>query len=48
MSAGEKSMALRLVLDDAEGQSLADERIDAAVGAVLAALQAQLGARLRA
>lgn len=48
MSAGEKSMALRLVLDDAEGQSLADERIDAAVGTVLAALQAQLGARLRA
>ncbi|CAM5784638.1 phenylalanine--tRNA ligase subunit beta [Ottowia pentelensis] len=48
MAAGEKSMALRLVLDDAEGQSLTDERIDAAVGAVLAALQAQLGARLRA
>ena len=48
MSAGEKSMALRLVLDDAEGQSLTDERIDAATSAVVAGLQAQLGARLRA
>ena len=43
----EKSLAVRLVLDGGQ-ESLTDERIDGAVQAVLAQLQADLGARLRA
>ncbi|MDR2127541.1 MAG: phenylalanine--tRNA ligase subunit beta [Burkholderiaceae bacterium] len=47
MAAGEKSLAVRLVFQYAGG-NLTDEQVDAAVQAVLQALQQQLGARLRA
>ncbi|MBK6748151.1 phenylalanine--tRNA ligase subunit beta [Ottowia sp.] len=46
MAAGEKSLAVRLVLGS-EGETLTDERIDAAVKAVVERLQGDLGARLR-
>ena len=46
MSAGEKSLAVRLVLSSAQG-TLTDERIDGAVKAVVDRLRADLGARLR-
>ena len=46
MAAGEKSLAVRLVLGS-EGETLTDERIDAAVKAVVEGLQGDLGARLR-
>ena len=46
MAAGEKSLAVRLVLVS-EGETLTDERIDAAVKAVVERLQGDLGARLR-
>ncbi len=48
MTAGEKSMALRLALGSEDGENLTDERIDAAVKAVLDRLRAELDARLRA
>ncbi len=48
MTAGEKSMALRLALGSEDGENLTDERIDAAVKAVLDRLRADLDARLRA
>ena len=48
MAAGEKSMALRLALGSEDGENLTDERIDAAVKAVLDRLRADLDARLRA
>ena len=44
---GERSLALRLELLDEQG-TLTDERIDAAVQAVLQSLQTHVGARLRA
>jgi len=47
LKAGERSLALRLELLDEQG-TLTDERIDAAVQAVLKSLQTHLGARLRA
>ncbi|MEO7399870.1 MAG: phenylalanine--tRNA ligase subunit beta [Polaromonas sp.] len=47
MQMGEKSLAVRLVLSS-ESVTLTDEAIDAAVQAVLAGLQHQLQARLRA
>ena len=47
MSAQEKSLAVRLVMGSAQ-ETLTDERIDAAVKAVLDRLQPDLGARLRA
>ena len=47
VASDEKSLAVRLVLDGGN-ESLTDERIDGAVQAVLAQLQADLGARLRA
>jgi phenylalanyl-tRNA synthetase beta chain len=46
MQAGEKSLALRLTLQD-EHKTLTDSDIDAHVQAVLGALGEQLGARLR-
>ena len=45
--AGERSLALRLELQDEQG-TLTDERIEAAMQAVLASLQTHVGARLRA
>jgi len=47
MQMGEKSLAVRLVLSS-DTATLTDEEIEAAVQAVLANLQGQLGARLRA
>jgi phenylalanyl-tRNA synthetase beta chain len=47
MQLGEKSLAVRLVLSSDEA-TLTEEQIDAAVQAVLARLQIDLGARLRA
>ena len=47
MTPHEKSLAVRLLLGSAS-ETLTDERIDAAVKAVLDRLQADLGARLRA
>jgi len=47
LRAGERSLALRLELLD-EQATLTDERIDAAMQAVLASLQTHVGARLRA
>jgi phenylalanyl-tRNA synthetase beta chain len=47
IAVGDKSLAVRLVLGSDEG-TLTDERIDAVVQAVLARLQADVGARLRA
>jgi phenylalanyl-tRNA synthetase beta chain len=47
MQMGEKSLAVRLVLSS-DAATLTDEEIEAAVQAVLANLQGQLGARLRA
>jgi len=47
MQLGEKSLAVRLVLSS-DTATLTDEEIEAAVQAVLANLQGQLGARLRA
>ncbi len=46
MSADEKSLAVRLTLEGAEA-TLTDEQIDGVVQAALAALQQQVGARLR-
>ena len=48
LAVGEKSMALRLALGSEGGENLTDERIDAAVSAVLDRLRADLDARLRA
>ena len=47
LSAGEKSLALRLTLNSAEG-TLAEDQIEAAVAAVLARLASDVNARLRA
>ncbi|MBH9577868.1 phenylalanine--tRNA ligase subunit beta [Inhella proteolytica] len=47
LRSGERSLALRLELLD-EQATLTDERIDAAMQAVLASLQTHVGARLRA
>ncbi|MDR0275628.1 MAG: phenylalanine--tRNA ligase subunit beta [Burkholderiaceae bacterium] len=47
MSADEKSLAMRLQFEADAGVPLTDERIDAAVQAVLRKLQTELGARLR-
>ncbi len=47
MQVGEKSLAVRLVLSD-ELATLTDEEIESAVQAVLASLEARVGARLRA
>ncbi|WP_341903164.1 phenylalanine--tRNA ligase subunit beta [Polaromonas sp. YR568] len=47
MQIGEKSLAVRLVLSD-ELATLTDEEIESAVQAVLASLEARVGARLRA
>ncbi len=47
MQLGEKSLAVRLVLSS-DAATLTDEDIDAAIQAVLATLQSQLQARLRA
>ncbi|MGH8848731.1 MAG: hypothetical protein ACREXQ_16020 [Polaromonas sp.] len=47
MQLGEKSLAVRLVLSS-DAATLTDEDIEAAVQAVLATLQGQLQARLRA
>ncbi len=47
LGAGEKSLAVRLALNGQEG-TLTEAQIDAAVQAILSALQSQLGARLRA
>jgi phenylalanyl-tRNA synthetase beta chain len=47
MALDEKSLAIRLTLQGIEA-TLTDEQIEAAVAAVLASLQAALGARLRA
>jgi len=47
LAAGERSLAIRIELRD-DDATLTDERIDATVGAVLARLTSQLGARLRA
>jgi phenylalanyl-tRNA synthetase beta chain len=47
MGAGERSLALRLELLDDKG-GLTDERIDAAVRAVVDTLASRVGARLRA
>ena len=47
LSAGEKSLALRLTLNSAEG-TLAEDQIEAAVAAVLARLSSDVNARLRA
>ena len=47
IQAGERSMAVRLELLDAEA-TLTDERIDAAVAAAVARAAAAFGARLRA
>ena len=47
LSAGEKSLALRLTLNSSEG-TLAEEQIEATVAAVLARLTVDVGARLRA
>jgi phenylalanyl-tRNA synthetase beta chain len=46
MAAGERSLAVRLELLDDE-TPLTDERIDAVVADVLAALSRRLGVRLR-
>ncbi|MEY4561583.1 MAG: hypothetical protein RLZZ618_860 [Pseudomonadota bacterium] len=46
MAAGERSLAVRLELLD-DTTTLTDDRIEAVVAAVLAALQARLGVRLR-
>ena len=46
MVPGDKSLAVRLVLGS-DGEALTDERIDAAVQAVVARLGSELGARLR-
>ena len=46
MAAGDKSLAVRLVLGS-EADTLTDERIDAAVRAVVERLRDELGARLR-
>jgi phenylalanyl-tRNA synthetase beta chain len=46
LGAGERSLAVRLELLDDE-ETLTDERIEAAVGGVLQALQQRLGVRLR-
>ena len=46
LAAGERSLAVRLELLDDE-ETLTDERIEAAVGGVLQALQTRLGVRLR-
>ncbi|MGE5864017.1 MAG: phenylalanine--tRNA ligase subunit beta, partial [Rhizobacter sp.] len=46
MAAGERSLAVRLELLD-DTTTLTDERIEAAVAAVLDALKTRLGARLR-
>jgi phenylalanyl-tRNA synthetase beta chain len=46
IAAGERSLAVRLELLDEEAV-LTDERVDAAVKDVLAALTEQLGVRLR-
>ncbi|MBH9553147.1 phenylalanine--tRNA ligase subunit beta [Inhella gelatinilytica] len=46
LKAGERSLALRLELQD-EATTLTDERMEAAVQAVIRALQTQVGARLR-
>ena len=43
---GERSLSVRIELLDNE-QTLTDERIDAAVAALLAALRDRLGVRLR-
>ncbi len=48
LAAGEKSMALRLVLGSTGDEALTDERIDGAVRTVIDGLQSSLGARLRA
>ncbi|HMN22454.1 MAG TPA: phenylalanine--tRNA ligase subunit beta [Ottowia sp.] len=48
VAAGEKSMALRLVLAGEADEGLTDERIDAAVRGVVEGLERALGARLRA
>jgi phenylalanyl-tRNA synthetase beta chain len=47
MAAGEKSLAVRLVLGDDE-QTLTDAQIDAEVKAVIGRMQSQVAARLRA
>jgi phenylalanyl-tRNA synthetase beta chain len=47
MAAGEKSLAVRLVLGDDE-QTLTDAQIDAEVQAVIGRMQSQVAARLRA
>ena len=47
MNEGEKSLAVRLTLG-ADNATLTDEQLDAATAAVLARLQQDLGARLRA
>ena len=47
LSAGEKSLAVRFTLSSAEA-TLTDERIDAVMQSLSAALQRDLGARLRA
>ena len=46
LATGERSLAVRLELLD-DTTTLTDERIEAGVAAVLAALSARLGARLR-
>jgi phenylalanyl-tRNA synthetase beta chain len=47
LGAGERSMAVRLELLDAEA-TLTDERIEGAVAAAVARVQTAFGARLRA
>ncbi len=47
MAQGEKSLAVRLTLNS-DDATLADDKIDAAVQAIVARLASQLGARLRA
>ena len=47
IAADERSLAVRLELRD-DNATLTDERIDAAMQAMVARLQTQLGARLRA
>ena len=47
LAEGEKSLAVRLTLNSDEA-TLTEEQIEATVQAVLATLQAQVGARLRA
>ncbi|MDR1967652.1 MAG: phenylalanine--tRNA ligase subunit beta, partial [Burkholderiaceae bacterium] len=46
MAAGDKSLAVRLVLGS-DGETLTDQRIDAAVQSVVERLECDLGARLR-